>query len=485
VAADRVDMHGSAPVSSLESEGERHGPSRAPQPTAQDMSDPSLDSEIRRLEEQYAAHPGSLIFARLADLLRKRGEPERALEVLAAGLEDHPAYLSAHIVRARTFLDLGREVQAEGAYRDVLDLDEQNLVALGALAATAEMRGDEAAALGWYERLLRVDPRNEEAEEAVARLSGVSGQAPSEPWPEETLEPEPEARDALGLDVERDETPVSAGEGEESFDDEPKPEGLLEPELEREEALEPPEAVIEQEGEEGRDFGATWSVVEEEEIGPSDVFGVEAEPGAVSQEPLASPGWPWDQSESEEAWEEEATAFDSPFPAEAEAEVELAEPEPEPEWEPELEAEEEPEPEPEAEGELEAEVEPEPEPEAELEPEPEPEVGPVQGGTMDLPTETLATLYATQGLYREAVDIYEELVRRRPHDEALAERLRAARDELAGGEPRPRTAGPHPSRPLATTSGLSRREEPSVREHLRALLRGEAAPMTSERPSLD
>lgn len=84
----------------------------------------------------------------------------------------------------------------------------------------------------------------------------------------------------------------------------------------------------------------------------------------------------------------------------------------------------------------------------------------------ELATETLAGLYQAQGLYREAVEMYERLLERRPDDEDLRRRLRRARAALeAEGD-----ATPEPPR---GPEGAA-----TAREQLRALLRGEATPAT-------
>ncbi|MFW6192705.1 MAG: tetratricopeptide repeat protein, partial [Gemmatimonadota bacterium] len=165
-----------------------------------------LSSQIRRFEDQYARNPGSLIFARLADLHRKAGSPRRALEVLDEGLERHPEYLSAHIVRARTLQALDRSEEAEASYHRVLALDRQNLVALRALAELARERGDLSEARERYERMLEVDPRNDRARARLGELraSGTpSGPVQAtEPGPGGRVEPA-EDREELADEVRR------------------------------------------------------------------------------------------------------------------------------------------------------------------------------------------------------------------------------------------------------------------------------------------
>lgn len=495
------------------------------------MNDPSLALEIRRLEGQYAAHPGSLLFARLADLHRKAGDLDRALSVVEEGLREHPDYLSAHIVHARTLEDRGRDVQARAAYRAVLDLDAQNLVALGALGRLAETSGDRKVAAEWYERLLAVDPRNEEAEAALERLSespgagaGPCSEPEAEAAPEVAVEAEPEALEA-------------------------RPE---------EETAGEPEAPSGAEG--AGAFGTEWEKWPGVgESGPTDAFGLEADvfeleaeaPNEARPEPVGSSGWPWhEESEPKEPepeepepqerepeelsvsegaaadlwpewggepveagypWDESGGQQETPPASRAELEEPGERVEPERVGIPdagaaafadvqhigvaEVEEAEVDEAEVEEAGVEEAGVEEAEVDQAEVdelglaesedvepgEPvavraearEGEPDEGPVaeEAPVADLPTETLATLYATQGLYQEAVTIYEELVRRRPQDEALAERLRAAREELGTDAPE--------------AAGSSAPEESPVREHLRALLRGEAVPDAASGPDHD
>lgn len=115
------------------------------------------EEEIQRFEDQFRLNPDSLVFARLADAYRKAGDPNRALEVLESGISRHRDYASAHIVRARTLIDLGRPGAAEEAFLRVLELDGGNLVALRGLAALARERGDLAGVRQWFQRISGLD----------------------------------------------------------------------------------------------------------------------------------------------------------------------------------------------------------------------------------------------------------------------------------------------------------------------------------------
>lgn len=126
------------------------------------LLDESAEDEIRRFEEQFRQQPESLVFARLADAHRKAGDPHRALEVLEEGIRRHTDYLSAHIVRARTYRDLGRVEDARSAFERVIEIDAQNLVAIQELAEIARESDDALAEISWLERLALADPQNPE-----------------------------------------------------------------------------------------------------------------------------------------------------------------------------------------------------------------------------------------------------------------------------------------------------------------------------------
>lgn len=177
--------------------------------------DPGIAEEIRRYRSQHARNPEGLVFARLADAYRRAGDPERALELLEDGLERHPRYLSALVVRARTLADLDRRDAALDAFEHVLELDPRNLVALRAVARLAleAERPDRAAAA--CRRLCELDPQDEEARErleeverlqagAAARREDSADAGASE------VAAEPTGREAEPTDVEAEPADVTA-----------------------------------------------------------------------------------------------------------------------------------------------------------------------------------------------------------------------------------------------------------------------------------
>ncbi len=155
-------------------------------------------SEIDKLERRHRENPEGRTFAPLADAYRKAGDLPRALEVLKAGLAHHPDYLSASIVLGRCHLDLGDLASAEAAFRRVLELDKENVIAIKALADITERQARFDESEHWLNYLLSIDGSNEDARQQLHRLAGVRDQhsqlhSPLEAPPEAGTEVESES----------------------------------------------------------------------------------------------------------------------------------------------------------------------------------------------------------------------------------------------------------------------------------------------------
>ena len=142
-------------------------------------------SEIEKLERRYAENPQGLTFAPLAEVHRKNGEIQRALDLLGPGLAIHPDYIPASIVLGRCRLDLGDVHAAEAAFLHVLSLDGENVIALKALADISERLLKLEDAERWLQTLLSVDRSNDEAREQLQRVETarrqVEAASPAEP----------------------------------------------------------------------------------------------------------------------------------------------------------------------------------------------------------------------------------------------------------------------------------------------------------------
>lgn len=130
---------------------------------------PELAAKIQTLEGGYADNPGRY-FVALAGAWREAGEIGRAEEILRENLKRFPG-LSAHVLLGRCLADRGAFQEAANEFHYVLSIDAQNLIALRTLAEMSAANGRRAEAERWYNELLAVDPMNAEARAALAELA--------------------------------------------------------------------------------------------------------------------------------------------------------------------------------------------------------------------------------------------------------------------------------------------------------------------------
>jgi tetratricopeptide (TPR) repeat protein len=102
-------------------------------------------SDTRRIEDlkrRVQQDPASIAFAALADEYRRAGQYHDAIETCRAGLQRHPAYLSARVTLGRALLAIGEYDEAQMHLEQVLRSAPENLAAIRALAEIHERRGD-------------------------------------------------------------------------------------------------------------------------------------------------------------------------------------------------------------------------------------------------------------------------------------------------------------------------------------------------------
>ena len=135
------------------------------------------NSEIEKLERRWKENPKGTVFAPYAEVLRKHGDYPLAKDILRQGLELHPDHIPGNIVLGRCCLDLGEEGPAEAAFVHVLELDQENVIALKALADITERQGRLMEAANWLGRLVAVDPSNDEARDQLGRVNSAREKA--------------------------------------------------------------------------------------------------------------------------------------------------------------------------------------------------------------------------------------------------------------------------------------------------------------------
>ncbi len=344
---------------------------------------PGLAAELETLQRKHAQYPEGRYFVPLANARRKAGDLHKAETLLREGMEIHPEYLSAYIVLGRCLEDRGDAAEAEEQFRRVLSRDPQNLVALQHLGEIAARDGRREDAARWYHELIGADPMNDGARARLAELEAEEPEAVSSETPEEDQRWEGEG--GLAREVRDDEEP---GAGEDA--------GELSDRLPAE--LDPEEPLI---GAADRDGSPTDEAEARVPSSADDAGEVEDEVHAGVEEPEEGDsevelgnGGPSDEGRDDEAPFEPVGREEEPGPAETDREASWGAP---------LEVEDD------AVGMGPADSD------STLHDDDEVEVGVV--------TETIATIYARQGLYDRAAAVYRKLLKERGDEPHLRERL--------------------------------------------------------------
>jgi hypothetical protein len=100
------------------------------------------NSRIEELRRRVQLDPASIAFAALAEEYRRAGQFEDAIAACEAGLQRHPAYISARVTLGRSLLEQGRFEEARHQLEHVLRSAPENLAAIRALAEIHDRVGD-------------------------------------------------------------------------------------------------------------------------------------------------------------------------------------------------------------------------------------------------------------------------------------------------------------------------------------------------------
>jgi tetratricopeptide (TPR) repeat protein len=139
-----------------------------------------MADEIRALSSQLAQDPQSLVFLRLGEALRRKGQLDAALRVAVNGLERHPHLADAHDLYARVLTDKHDYERAFDEWDMAVRIAPNHTGALKGLAFLYFKVGDLAQAEAHLEVARKVEPDDPSIEQAIAMMrSGVSPPAPS------------------------------------------------------------------------------------------------------------------------------------------------------------------------------------------------------------------------------------------------------------------------------------------------------------------
>lgn len=101
--------------------------------------------------------------------------------------------LNQHVLDAYQAFNRGDDAAAQQAYRQALLADVRNIDALLGMAAIAVRQGRQQDAVGWYQQVLQVEPRNGMAQAALLDLQGQADPLSSETRLKNLISQQPEA----------------------------------------------------------------------------------------------------------------------------------------------------------------------------------------------------------------------------------------------------------------------------------------------------
>jgi len=131
-----------------------------------------MPDEIKALSSQLAQDPDSLVFLRLAELLRQKGQLDIAHRVALTGLERHPHLPDAHDLYARILADKHDYERAFDEWDMALRIAPDHIGALKGLAFLYFKVGDVQQAAAHLEAAQRAAPDDPGVAQALAMARG-------------------------------------------------------------------------------------------------------------------------------------------------------------------------------------------------------------------------------------------------------------------------------------------------------------------------
>ena len=140
-----------------------------------------MADDVRALSAQLAQDPQSLVFLRLAEALRRKGQLDAALRVALNGLERHPHLADAHDLYARVLTDKHDYERAFDEWDMALRIAPNHTGALKGLAFLYFKVGDLQQAETHLELAQRIEPDDPTITQAIEMVRG--GASPPSPEP--------------------------------------------------------------------------------------------------------------------------------------------------------------------------------------------------------------------------------------------------------------------------------------------------------------
>ena len=177
---------------------------------------------VGQLEARIKDNPKSLVFARLADLYLDEGRIDEAVALCNDSNKFHPYYVTGHFVLAKAYIAKKDLEKAEAELKKVLLHDQQYPAAHKLLGDILCKTNRESLAAAHYQDVLFMDPLEEKVQKALDRIPEETAAAASKEEPKREAPvrplPRPEPRDESWVDQIKEFRP----------EDQPKTEPIIE-----------------------------------------------------------------------------------------------------------------------------------------------------------------------------------------------------------------------------------------------------------------
>jgi tetratricopeptide (TPR) repeat protein len=137
-----------------------------------------MADDIKEMTAELARDPDSLIFIRLGEALRVRGQVDAAGKVALSGLERHPGSAEAHDLYARILVDVGNLERARTVWEKALEIEPRHKGTHKGLGFLHYGRGELDLALDHLELALSADPMDQSVVQALRIVRAAAEEMP-------------------------------------------------------------------------------------------------------------------------------------------------------------------------------------------------------------------------------------------------------------------------------------------------------------------
>lgn len=123
-------------------------------------SDEHHNAVIRAYGKMMMENPKSFVFVSMADTCIKVGKTQMAMEVLEKGMKHHPSLLSAHLCKARVYIEAGKTNNAENILLNILEKKPANLHARRLMAFIHLQTDRPEEGLKQLDEIKKIEPRH-------------------------------------------------------------------------------------------------------------------------------------------------------------------------------------------------------------------------------------------------------------------------------------------------------------------------------------